>query len=315
MRHLFLIQTHRDPDQLARLVRILQAGCPDSTVLVSHHHRAKPLPDTLFAEMPDVHVIAGSGGRGDFSILDGYIAALRWVRDRKIDYDWLTNLSGQDYPVSSLAEFSRELSQSAQDGFLHHFDALRQDPREMSPMRWSARHGYDRYYYKYRKLKNDLNVAERAVIRLPRLATEYLTDKIRINTAYGLMIGWRANETPFKPQFRCYAGSYWHTIRRRCADYILEFFETNPKVVEYFRDVLIPDESFVQTVLANHPDFRFVNDNRRYFDMEGSRLGHPRSLTEGDIPRFAGRRYIFARKIEWARGPAMFDTLDRYALG
>ncbi len=170
MRHLFLIQTHKDPDQLARLVHTLRAGCPDSVVLVSHHHRAKPLPDSLFAGMSDIHVIAGSGGRGDFSILDGYIAALRWVRAHKIDYDWLTNLSGQDYPASSLVEFSRELSQSAQDGFLHHFDVLRQDVREMSPMRWPARHGYDRYYYKYTKLKSDLNVAERAVIRLPRLA-------------------------------------------------------------------------------------------------------------------------------------------------
>ena len=233
----------------------------------------------------------------------------------KIDYDWLTNLSGQDYPVSSLAEFSRELSQSPHDGFLHHFDVLKQDPQEMSPMAWPARHGYDRYYYQYTKLKNDLNIAERAALRIPRLAIERLTDKLRINTAYGLMIGRPPDRNPFTPQFRCYAGSYWHTIRRRCADHLLEFFETNPKIVGYFRKVLIPDESFVQTILANHAEFRFANDNRRYFDMRGSRLGHPKVLTEGDIPQFAGRRYVFARKIEWACGPTMFDKLDRYALG
>lgn len=314
MRQLFLIQTHNNPDQLRRLVGTLRAGCPGSAVLVSHHHRAEPLPPSLFAGISDVGVIAGDGGRGDFSILDGYLAALRWARDSRIDYDWLTNLSGQDYPVSSLPKFAQELSETGSDGFLHHFDALQPDPQDMSPMAWPAHHGRDRYHYQYTKLKNALGLAERAVLRLPRLAVERATDRIRINTAYGLMIGRRAGETPFGPRFRCYAGSYWHTIRRSCAEHILGFVETQPAVVAYFRRVLVPDESFVQTVLANHPGFRFENDNRRYFDMRGSRLGHPKSLTEDDIPQFAGRRYVFARKIEWRRGRALFDKLDRHAM-
>jgi hypothetical protein len=78
--------------------------------------------------------------------------------------------------------------------------------------------------------------------------------------------------------------------------------------------VLIPDESFIQTVLANHADFRFANDNRRYVDMRRSRLGHPRVLTGADIPQFAGGRYVFARKFEWTGSPALFDRLDSYAL-
>lgn len=314
MRQLFLIQTHKNPDQLERLVLTLRTGCPGSLVVISHHYRAEPLPPSLFAGVPDIHVVAGNGGRGDFSILDGYLAALRWVRDNEIEFDWLTNLSGQDYPVSSLRKFVQELSCCPHDGFLHHFDVLRHDPQEMSPMTWDAGHGFDRYYYQYTKLKNDLNLGARAALRLPRLAIERLTDSIRINTAYGLMIGRKADETPFEPRFRCYAGSYWHTVRQQCARHVLDFVETRPEVVAYFRRVLIPDESFVQSILVNHSDFCFENDNRRYFDMRGSRLGHPKSLTEDDIPRFTGGRYVFARKIEWERGPSMFDRLDRYAL-
>lgn len=313
MRHLFLIQTHKNPDQIVRLVRTLRAGYPASIVVISHHYRATPLSKSLFRKDPDVHVIAGNGGRGDFSILDGYLAALRWAKDNGIDYDWITNLSGQDYPASSLEMFARELPQCQHDGFLHHFDVLHQDPSEMSPMAWPAGHGYDRYYYRYAKLKANLNLAERAMLRIPRLTIERMTGRLRINTAYGLMIGRLADQTPFGPDFRCYAGSYWHTIRRRCAEYALEFFETRLGDVEYFRRVLIPDECFFQTILVNHPEFRFESDNRRYFDMRGSRLGHPKSLTENDIPQFAGQRYVFARKIEWERGAAMFDTLDRYA--
>jgi hypothetical protein len=271
MRLLFLIQSHRDPDQIARLARVLRTGCPGSIILISHDCRAQSLSRSLWKGDSKIHVIPGRGGRGDFNILDGYLAATRWLSDHKIDYDWITNLSGQDYPVSSLADFSRELSQTSHDGFLQHFDVL------------------------------------------TRLAIEHLTE-LRIKTAYGLMIGRPAKRPPFAAEFRCYAGSYWHTIRRRCVDYLLDFCETRSPVVEYFRKVLIPDESFVQTVLANHQDFRFANDNRRYVDMRRSRRGHPKILTDIDIPQFAGRRYVFARKFEWKSGPTLFDKLDGYAL-
>jgi hypothetical protein len=306
---LFLIQSHKDPAQLARLARVLRQGCPDSAVLISHDRRATPLP--AFGD-PNVHVIDGQGGRGDFSIVAGYLAALRFARDH-LDYDWVTNLSGQDYPVSSLAAFAEELASADHDGFLHHFDALAQDADAMQPMAWPRGHGDARYSFRYRKLKDRLSLAERAALKLPRVALERFDAPFRINTAYGLQIGRRARATPFSPHFRCYAGSYWHTIRRRCADYLLDFADAQPQVVDYLRDVLIPDECFVQTVLANEPRFRFVNDNRRYYDMRGSRRGHPKALTEADAADFLGKRYVFARKFD-APNDALFDRLDRRAL-
>jgi hypothetical protein len=315
MRLAFFIQSHRDPDQLSRLACTLRQGCAQSVVLISHNEQAEVLSPSTFGGDPQIHVIRGRGGRGDFALVHGYLAALRWLRESKIDYDWLTNLSGQDYPASSLAEFSRELSQSSHDGFLHHFDALKQDPQEMSPMVWPTGLGHQRYYYQYTKIKDDLSVVERAALRIPRVVVERFTDKLRIITAYGLMIGRPAERVPFTAEFRCYAGSYWHTIRRRCADYLLEFSESNPDIVEYFRNVLLPDESFLHTVLANHPGFHFVNDNRRYVDMCGTRLGNAKFLTEGDIPHFAGQRYVFARKLAWTSSPELFDKLDAFALG
>ena len=302
---LFLIQSHKDPDQLARLVGTLRKGCPDSVVLVSHDVSATPLPRTIFGSDSNVHVIQGKGGRGDFTIVEGYLTALRWLRDNKVHYTWITNLSGQDYPVSSLAGFAEELSAASHDGFLHHSTELAQAPRD----------GYDRYYFQYTKLKNSLSVAERAMLRVPRVALERFSGTYRINTSYGLMVGRHADPAPFNADFRCYAGSYWHTIRRRCAEYLLDFVEAHPDLVAYLQRVLVPDECFVQTVLANHRDFSFVNDNRRYYDMRGARHGHPKVMAEGDLPSFLGGRYFFARKFERSNGSALLDRLDQYALG
>jgi hypothetical protein len=302
---LFLIQSHKDPEQLARLVRTLRAGCPDCAVLISHDFRAAPLPRGTFGHDSNVHVIQGKGGRGDFTIVDGYLAALRWLRDTNVDYGWITNLSGQDYPVASLADFAAELAAAPHDGFLHHSAELARTGPD----------GYDRYYFQYRKLKENLGVTERALLRVPRVALERLSAPYRINTSYGLMVGRRAKPAPFDADFRCYAGSYWHTIRRRCADYLLDFVEAEPARLDYLKRVLVPDECFFQTVLVNRPGFRFVNDNRRYFDMRGARHGHPKVMTEADLPNFIGGRYFFARKFEWANGTALLDRLDRYALG
>jgi hypothetical protein len=301
---LFLIQSHKDPEQLARLVRTLRKGCPESVVLVSHDFRAMPLSHAALGGDSNVQIIQGKGGRGDFDIVDGYLAAVRWLRDNKVQYTWLTNLSGQDYPVSSLAGFAEELSAAPHDGFLHHSTALAQDPRD----------GHDRYYFQYTKLKNSLSVTERAMLRLPRIALERFSSTFRINTSYGLMLGRRADPAPFNAEFRCYAGSYWHTIRRRCAEYLLDFADAEPGLVAYLRRVLVPDECFVQTVLANNPRFRFVNDNRRYFDMRGARHGHPKVMTEDDLPKFLGGRYVFARKFERSNGTKLLDRLDQYAL-
>ena len=302
---LFLIQSHKDPDQLARLVRTLRKGCPDSVVLVSHDFRATPLPRAAFGRDANVHVIQGEGRRGDFEIVDGYLSALRWLHENKVHYTWITNLSGQDYPVSSLAGFAEELSAAPHDGFLHHFNALAQDPRD----------GYDRYYFQYTKLKNSLSLAERAVLRFPRVAMERFSDTFRINTSYGLMVGRRAAQAPFNPEFRCYAGSYWHTIRRRCAEYLLDFVDAKPDLVAYLQRVLVPDECFVQTVLANHGGFRFLNDNRRYYDMRGARHGHPKVMAEEDLPKFLSGRYFFARKFGPSSGATLLDRLDQIALG
>jgi hypothetical protein len=313
MKILFLIQSHKDPDQLLRLVRVLRRGCPDSLVLVSHDETAAALPPALFSEDHHVHVITGRGGRGDFLILDGYLNALTWLQRNHVDYDWLINLSGSDYPVSSLSGLQAELRDADHDGFLHHFDPLHADLAEMAPMSWPPGRGYGRYYYQYRKLKGDLSKPERILLAAPRMFTDRYVKSVRINTAYGLMIGTKSRVTPFTEDFRCYAGSYWHSIRRRCAEYLISFANERPDVVTYFKNVLIPDESFIQTVLVNNSSFRFVNGNRRYFDMTKSHHGHPKLLTDHDVQKILGKNYFFARKLERQSGERVLDTLDEVA--
>ena len=311
---LFLIQSHRNPAQISQLVATLRTGCPGSHVVISHDDRSPPLDPAMFGNDDRVHLTTGRGGRGDFLIVDGYLSALKFIRDRGIDFEWLVNLSGSDYPVSSLRTLSEELAATGTDGFLHHFDVLKEDPREMAPMFWPQGHGRDRYYFQYRKLSDTLSATQRKVLAAPRIAMERLSLPYRLNTAYGLLVGREARQAPFSTDFRCYAGSYWHTLRRKCCDYLLDFAQEKPGIVDYFRHVLIPDEAFFQTVLVNNRAFNFTNDNRRFYDMRGSRHGHPKVLREADLPEFTTGAYFFARKIEAESGESIYEKLNEIAL-
>jgi hypothetical protein len=311
---LFLLQTHKDPEHLYRLVSLLRRGCPTCKVLISHDELAKPLPSSLFEEDPAVRVITGRGGRGDFLIVDGYLKALKYLSENKIEYDWLINLSGSDYPVTSLRDMEAELQRTEFDGFVHHFDVLESNKEAMLPMSWPAGEGYDRYYYQYKKYKNTLSQTARNFVAFPRIFAKRYLKQYRIFTAYGLMVGSKAHKTPFSPEFKCYAGSYWHAIRRKCAEYILEYTTANPEVKDYFRHVLIPDESYIQSVLVNNHNFRFSPNNRRFFDMSQSRHGHPKLLSQADMSKITHKGYFFARKLEAASGAEVFDQLDLVAL-
>lgn len=48
-------------------------------------------------------------------------------------------------------------------------------------------------------------------------------------------LGIRRVHTPFNDEFICYKGSAWWTLSRRAIDYIRDFFEERPNVVDFYR--------------------------------------------------------------------------------
>ena len=308
--HVFLLHTHDNEQRVARLCRRLLDSAQNAFVLISHDRDAKPLSRELF-DRPDVIVIAGDGGRADFTIVDGYLAALAKLDEMNITYRWVSNLSGQDYPIGSLHDFQHRCDEAGDvDGFIHHFPAFESDDAAAAPWTWSPLEGRQRYGYRYRRWKKGLSKGERALVWPLRNALDRMGAPWRINPSYGLMIGTKQVTTPFGRDFRCFAGSHWHTLNRRCIDALKAFVVARPDIVAYFRAALQPEEAFVQTVLANTPGLRLANDNLRHIDMRGSRHGRPRIFTEADLPELLSSGKFFARKFGGDADP-LFDRIDR----
>src|ERR1700729_3290825 len=90
-RVVYYLQTHNRPAQVGRLVKVITAGNPDALVLISHDAAGTPLNVPALRALGNVHVTIERGGYGDFTHLDRYFAAVDWLDDNGVDYDWLEN--------------------------------------------------------------------------------------------------------------------------------------------------------------------------------------------------------------------------------
>ena len=93
-----------------------------------------------------------------------------------------------------------------------------------------------------------------------------------------------------------HGGSYFKYVSRRCGEWLLDYCERSPEVLDFFRHSLVPDETFAQTLLLDHP-FRISSESRMFFRFSGEKGGHPECMEEADIERAAGSH--FARKFEF----------------
>lgn len=300
----YQVHTHRDPAQVTRLVRRLVAG-DDAIVIVSHDDRGEELPTRSLEALGNVHVMRTRGGYGDLSHVDRWMAAVRWLDAHGVDYDWMVTLSGQDYPVRSIATVEKELAESAYDAHLEHFPAFSPDGQ------WPRRRVRGRYLYRHHRLPADrASGPVRAAFSLAR-GVNLLQPWVWVNSSF-LSVGLRTR-TPLGPGFALWGGSFWTSMRRQCAEYVRDFYLTKPAVVRYFRGCLAAEEVFFQTVLVAADRFHLSADPLRYFDFRHGDGSRPKVLGVEDLPALRASTAHFARKFDPAHDTAVLDALDEGA--
>lgn len=302
----YLVQNHRPPAQLARLVRALRQGSPGAFVLVVHDAHAGLAPTSAVADAVDAPVLEARerGRRGHFSLIAPYFDAVDWLASRDVDYDWLVYLSAQDYPVRPLAELEARLADEGADGYLRHWRAF---SREVTG--WHRHQGELRYRLQYR----ELTPAAAQIFGLFRFLNGWQR-RVHLHRTYGARLGMRPRRSPWEPGFDCWAGTQWSALRRAAAEEVTARVRAGGPRIEWFRRTICPDEALVQTLLVAAGRFRLVDDDLRYCDFAGSRDGHPRMLGLGDLEAIVASGKPFARKLDLAAAPGLLDALDERTL-
>jgi hypothetical protein len=306
MRVCYLIQSHTNPPQVCRLIATLKKLSPHCFILVSHDYENCDFPATLLEKFSNLALIpkTAQGFRSDFSLVQAYLDAIAWLLEKQIEFDWLVNLSGQDYPIKHPRELEAMLATRHDDGLVYYFDILSSDSAFGKP-------GIERYYYQYWRSGKNLTIWHKLFLKPLALCVNHTQPWLRINLSYGLSIGIKARKTPFHRHFRCYGGSYFYIISQRAAGYLLQQAKENPQLIRYFSKTLNPDEAYMKTVLVNAPQLAIISYQWMYTDFSGTKAGHPRILDQTDYHQLIQSENYFARKFD-ANNTEILDKLDQY---
>jgi hypothetical protein len=310
----YFLQTHHKPAQVTRLARVITEGSPDATVLISHDVAGSALDVADLESLGRVHVLFHQGGYGDFSHLDRYFAAVDWLDANGIDYDWLENLTGQDYPLRPIAEIEDALAATDFDGFLLYspvFPERVPSDADQGAASYTLVRAVDatmRYDYRHWRLGRP-TPAKKHWLR-PLMAINFVQPWIRVSNSYA-SVAVRRRRTVFGPGFHCYGGSFFCTLRAECARYLRDYARANPDVVAFFRAALAPEEVFLHSVLVNSGRFSLSPDCKRYIDWTGCTHTHPRTLGVEDLDKLLASDAHWARKLDLEQDAELCDVLDQ----
>jgi Core-2/I-Branching enzyme len=310
----FILLTHNKPHQIVRLVQTLNRMF-DRPPIVSHHDFSKcDLPLATFPENFAVVRPHEITGWGIFSVVEGTFRAIELMYKAPNPPDWFVLLSAADYPIKSANQILDDLSSGGFDvynenveiTYKQYLDSVRLGGTEGSVDNW-----FKECYERYRVAKFEvqypnrrLGITKRVITLRHPLLTKFLT--------------------PFSSGFRCFAGGQWFSANRKAAEYLINFHRSQPKLANHYRrlerlgdaktysQMVIPDESYYQTVLCNAADLQVKNDNRRYvnwFPIEGDRP--PKTLLMEDLPILLKSPAHFARKFDIDRDSQVLDELDK----
>jgi hypothetical protein len=272
---------HTRPAQVARLVARLEAPGDQIYVHVDAQVPQEPFTQAL-APYPSVEWTARHRCRRTSyglmaATLDGMRAALAGGAD------YISVISGQDYPIKPVEELRSHLNGRAGTCFMNFW--------ELPNPRWEVPDGgLWRVEVRHYQLG-------RRRFRIPNRFTPFIP---RRRVPLGL--------TP-------YAGADWWTLPRAAVQHIVDFVERHPEVVRFYRHTLAPSEGLPHTILLNSPlRDRVVYGNLRHIVFpEGA--WHPLTLGVFDFEALRNSGAFVARKFDAERDPQVLDLIDEHLLG
>jgi hypothetical protein len=268
-----LLLTHRNPDQVCRLLKAIYRP---SDRYVLHVDRKAPSQVHLTIRnatsgLLNVDVLPSRAVRwGGRSMVEVELTAIQRLLQRADDWSHFINLSGQDFPLRPVAAMEDELQQNPGRNYMEFFR-----PRSM-PWTWQNP--------AFRAGSPEFSRTESRVDRF------YVDWPLRRHAMLPLPFVRRT----FPSGFTWYGGSQWKVLSREACRYISERPEAQ-RLWRFYRNTFIPDESFFQTALLNSPlRATIVNDSRRLVQWNPDVV----TFTEEHVDLLTRSDAWFARKFD-----------------
>ena len=222
MKIAYIILAHKNATQVSKLVEQLNV-CGNSFFI----HIDKGCNENFYKEVVNklkrfdnvFFIKRYRSAYGSFGLIEATLEGLKRAIDENVGFDYLINLSGQDYPIKSNLEITKKLNSNQDKSYLWNFPLPFED--EHPQKGWVCQRlnrieywhfKYKNFYFRfpYKKLRG--NGIFSAVKYLPLWAFSkiFLPDKRKFFKDY----------TP-------YGGGQWWCLNKKHTNYTREFIEKN----------------------------------------------------------------------------------------
>jgi len=329
----YVILAHKNAKQAFRLYNRLN---DNGTKFVFHISKTSDKGfykeiKTIFRKTKNVYFCKREDGTHyGFGIVKGIINGLNLLIENNIAFDYVSLLSGQDYPIKSNKEINSFLEKNKGKEYLQFWPLFpNEDSDFFSNHPWGTHHQIyriDRYHLKFCGKKQ--SVPELLTGRLTEHSF-YKTLKIFIyeSPKYFREKRWKeeflllalSRILPKKRKipinFEIYGGKTWWTFTKECAEFITKFYKQNPKFNQFFKYTLIPDEMYFQTLLLNSTfNKKLENNYLREIEWSGGDGTHPIVFMKAHFQRLKNSNALYARKFDANVDAGILDLIDQNLL-
>ena len=284
----YLVLVHKNPGQVARLIDRLTYKKSMFFVHVDAKSEGvfEPLQER-YAHSP--HVRFTKRLRVDWGA--PHRALMLAMRDAiTIDPDFVVTISGQDYPICSSEEIEQFFVAHAGRSFVEFV------PLDEPGLDLAGRDRVNTWWFRYRG--HYFPVPGTKAFRRQSLSF-----------AWNNTIGRVRIRRRFLRGMHPYGGSAWWCLSGERARRTIDYLDAHPEFLRFYDRAFIPDEQFMQTLVANDQHEDVVNSNLHFIEWE--RGDHPVTLSVTHLLPMLGSGRLFARKFDV--DSEVLDELDAHA--
>jgi hypothetical protein len=265
MKIAYLILTHKNPAQVERLIRALDHSAFDFYI-----HLDKKVDATPFLHLAEMANVFFVNKRVDvkwaaYSLVQAQLNGIEEIL-QKNKYDYISVLSGQDFPIKSPEFIYKFFCDNKGYEFISCVD------ENMEPAWWEvAWPRVTKYHFESWNVKG----------------------KYRFQSIFNALMPVRKH-----PLGHTLVGrSQWFNITNESASYMISFLKQHPEVVRFFKFVWGADEFIFSTILYNSPYRDRIREFLFYIDWSELKP-NPKLLKKDDYPELLQSDKLFARKFD-----------------
>jgi hypothetical protein len=299
LRLAYLIFVHKDPSQLARLMKRLYYPTSIFYIYVDGKADINTFKSAT-SKIPSDNVVwltkRKSISWGNFSLSDAYLSSFQTILQQRPEPDFILTISGQDYPIATNEAIHNWLSQHVNQTILDYSIVTDNAPHVLERV--------EQYY---------LSVKRHHAIKYPHPNPDTLRRKI-FNTALG-MSGLYPLPRRMPLEHKLYFGTNWFQLKPVAAQYLIDFSRLNPDYLKFFRTTYVPEEVFFQTVLVNASESArgdIYNQRLTYMQWDRPTGSYTTPISVNELPSILTSGKFFARKFDKQEGIEVLNHIDQY---